>query len=105
MIDIDRTLRLLDVEAESNFVQAEAIDAINYLREENARLLEENDAYKMDGGSCANEVKRLHEENARLREVLKLCDEAMAWCLGGGPIGTLMIEARRAARAALKGDK
>lgn len=40
MIDIERTLRLLDVEAESNFVQAEAIDAINYLREENARLRE-----------------------------------------------------------------
>ena len=38
MIDIDRTLRLLDVGAESNFVQAEAIDAINYLREENKRL-------------------------------------------------------------------
>lgn len=40
MIDIDRTLRLLDVEAESNFVMSEAIDAINYLREENARLRE-----------------------------------------------------------------
>lgn len=38
MIDIERTLRLLDVEAESNFVQAEAIDAINYLLRENARL-------------------------------------------------------------------
>lgn len=40
MIDIDRTLRLLDVAAESDFVQAEAIDAINYLRAENARLRE-----------------------------------------------------------------
>jgi hypothetical protein len=38
MIDIERTLRLLDVEAESHFVQAEAIDAINYLLRENARL-------------------------------------------------------------------
>ena len=38
MIDIERTLRLLDVEAESNLVQAEAIDAINYLLRENARL-------------------------------------------------------------------
>jgi hypothetical protein len=38
MIDIQRTLRLLDVEAESHFVQAEAIDAINYLLRENARL-------------------------------------------------------------------
>lgn len=41
LIDIERTLRLLDVEAESNFVQAEAIDAINYLLRENARLKEE----------------------------------------------------------------
>ena len=40
MIDIERTLRLLDVAAESNFVQAEAIDAINYLLRENARLRE-----------------------------------------------------------------
>lgn len=71
MIDIERTLRLLDVEAESNFVQAEAIDAINYLLIENARLQEENDAWRMDGGSCAEEVKRLREENARLRNDLK----------------------------------
>ena len=40
MIDIYRTLQLLDVAAESDLVQAEAIDAINYLREENARLRE-----------------------------------------------------------------
>ena len=50
----------------------------------------------------AKEITRLREENARLREALKLCDEAMAWCLGGEPIDTLMIEARLAARAAFQ---
>lgn len=37
------------------------------LREENAWLQEENDAWRMDGGSCAEEVKRLREENAQLQ--------------------------------------
>ena len=43
----------------------------------------------------------LRAENEKLRAALKQCGEAMAWELGGEPIDTLMIEARRAA-AALK---
>ena len=57
------------------------------LREENARLREENDAWRMDGGSCAGEVKRLRAENARLRverdkaaeEMWKASDQAQAF--------------------------
>lgn len=33
------------------------------------RLREENDAWKMDGSSCANEVLRLRAEVEKLREV------------------------------------
>ena len=56
------------------------------------------DAFK----AAAAEIARLREENARLRAALKLCDEAMAWCLGGEPIDTLMIEERLAARASFQ---
>lgn len=58
MIDIERTLRLLDVESESNFVQAEAIDAINYLLGENARLKEEVERQRK---RVAIWVNRAHE--------------------------------------------
>lgn len=81
MIDIDRTLRLLDVEAESNFVQAEAIDAINYLLRENARYKLTQAKYvevidRMNGTPCEQirhqqEVEALRKENALLREALK----------------------------------
>ena len=47
-------------------------------------------------------ARRAMDEINKLRAALKQCDEAMAWELGGEPIDTLMIEARRAAAAALK---
>ena len=45
-------------------------------------------------------ARRAMDEINKLRAALKQRDEAMAWELGGEPIDTLMIEARRAARAA-----
>ena len=36
-----------------------------------------------------------------LLAALKLCDEAMTWEIGGEPLGTLMLEARNKARAAI----
>lgn len=62
----------------------EAADEIFRLREENARLREENDAWRMDGGSCAGEVKRLREENARLVDLL---DDVLAQWDGDWPEG------------------
>lgn len=50
-------------------------------------------------------ARRAMDEINKLRAALKQCDEAMAWELGGEPIDTLMIEARRAARAAIEGEK
>ena len=50
-------------------------------------------------------ARRAMDEINKLRAALKQCDEAMAWELGGEPIDTLMIEARRAARAAYLGEK
>ena len=42
-------------------------------------------------------VQAAHE----LLDALKACDEAMTWELGGEPLDTLMIEARKKARAAI----
>ena len=47
-------------------------------------------------------ARRTMDEINKLRAALKQYDEAMAWELGGEPIDTLMIDARRAAGAALK---
>ena len=56
MVDVERTLRLLGVEAESNFVMSEAIDAINHLLAENARLQKAQEWQPMDtapeDGTC-----------------------------------------------------
>ena len=80
MIDIERTLRLLDVAAESNFVQAEAIDAIDYLLRENARLrdalqpfaarLDELEKMKASKYACATsvEIEHLRAAAAAIRE-------------------------------------
>ena len=84
LIDIERTLRLLDVEAESNFVQAEAIDAINYLlrenarlrelvvsaREENARLRNDNFEWLQQLSATNHQLEREQKEIQKLREVL-----------------------------------
>ena len=48
MVDVERTLRMLGVEAESNFVMSEAIDAINHLLSENARLQKAQEWQPMD---------------------------------------------------------
>jgi hypothetical protein len=40
-------------------------------------------------------------EIARLREILAKCDEAMSWELGGEPLPTLMLEARKLIKDAL----
>lgn len=83
MIDIERTLRLLDVEAESNFVHAQAIDAINYLLRENARLRRAvKSAYYegwQDNASIDDTEDRLHAEWA--------CSEACAAIREGGKDG------------------
>ena len=45
-----------------------------------------------------NELEAL---NAELVEVLRQCDDAISWVLGGEPRDTALIAARNAARAAL----
>ena len=76
----------------------EEYNALEAVIKEFIERIDEDDIYS----PSSDEITRLREENARLRAALKLCDEAMAWCLGGEPIDTLMIQARHAAAAALK---
>ena len=72
------------------------------LRAENARLSEENDAWKMDGGSCANEVKRLRAENARLRRIRSEMNNLL-YAIDCFPndLGSQLTDAASAARAAM----
>ena len=73
MPDIDRILRMLDVEAESNFVQAEAIDAINALLADLAAERERSHEARQDATHYALDfAKAAKERDAALAALRKI---------------------------------
>ena len=88
-----------------NDINDEAAAELRRLHEENFALAAHQCLYRDGSGLTGDEggtpVCMKDRTIQELVTVLKQCDEAMTWELGGEPLPTLMIAARTAARAAI----